>query len=150
MSRIFSEPKTPSAVGSLTPAGRAACRVNLGQRPNAIGRHVDPARDLLLIEQPRPERLLDAGRHAGSGFARTDDGDAANSRVQRQGLLADDEAVALHPQVLAHQPVAADGSERPRARWPGHRRGGPRMVSVEGIANSVAETRNLAERVRGS
>ena len=97
--------------GRLVDSGRPrGVQVNLGQRPNAIGGHVHPARDLLLIEQPRPECLLDAGRHTGSGLARTDDRDAANP-VQRQGLLTNDEAVALHPQILAHQAVAAHGSK---------------------------------------
>jgi hypothetical protein len=83
-------------------------QVNSRQRLHAIGRHSHPAADLFLNQQPRSKGLLDPSRHACARLARPNDHNSPD-RAQRQFFLADYQPLAFHMQVLAHQPVAADG-----------------------------------------
>ena len=80
------------------------------QRADAIGRHVDPARELLFFRQPRPEDFFHGGRHAGARLARADHDDPPQA-AQGDLFVADNQQRPFDVQRIADELIGADGGE---------------------------------------
>ena len=72
------------------------------QRAGAVGRHVDPAADLLLLHELRPQGRFDGLGHTATRFAAADDDNAAN-RIERDRIVANQERFSFDAQILRHE-----------------------------------------------
>ena len=80
------------------------------RRHNAIGRHVDPAGDVLFREQLRPKNAFQRDRHRAGRLARADDRDSFD-RTQIDRVVADDEPIAVDVNVLGNEPLRQHGRD---------------------------------------
>ena len=80
------------------------------QRAYAIGRHIDPARELLLFRQPRPEDFFHGGGHACACLAGADD-DNPPQAAQGDLFVPDHQQRSFEVQGAADKPIGADGRE---------------------------------------
>ncbi len=108
--RISAAPAAPAAVGSFTPAGRAACRrIHFSGPAQSAGTLIQPV-SCFSSASLRPEDFFHGGRHAGACLAGADHDDPPQA-AQGDLFIADDQQRPFDAQRLADEPIGADGRE---------------------------------------
>ncbi len=80
--------------------------MNVRELCHAIGRHIDPAGELLFAREIFTQRLFQPRRHSRPGFSGADHSDAPDP-VQIEPLADDHQPAALDAHTLPHQPIGA-------------------------------------------
>ena len=95
---------------------------------DAIGRHIDPARDVLFCEEFRPKNYFECHRHRTRRFAGADDRDPLDG-AQIDRVVAHNEPIAINVHVIGHKPIRQNGCE---ARPPDSFDIGAKLIGVGG------------------
>ena len=108
-SRIARVPSTPSAVGSLTPAGRAACSRTARVGTTQLAGTLTQPEALFSLRTSLAEGVFQGGDHPRPGLARPDDRDPADP-VQVDLIITDQQRSPLDSHPMGEQVFRLNGA----------------------------------------